>query len=505
MIYQYTVFQAQDGYAWEKSAPESFSEITPLLMQCESVSHCYYLFHHGNVLRVQKAEKPDSGERPFFVYTVDDFRSEDGIFSADTSNKAWPQVIENFLTDCPPFRRVEVSEEQIPGLLQGFARHLPEKLTAALLVDCNAAQQAKFFHTSHENIRRNTETFRFIRKLPVFREENRLFRALCFREGVPAVSMLAFIALLNTDLSSDFRKNYDKYFDLSLLETAVQYLLLSVDQDFIAEAAAKLDSGIVLCLGIEKEFVRNVIVWYISVYGIHHAEELKQFLHLLACYGLPAELLLPVLQTWEQEYASRTERPLSQKESAVLTYPAFVQAVRENQGCHFVTEELPCEVLDKIYAYILEQEIPVPILEKLFRENAENKNIADLLQFLNQKEHPGKKLKNPEKNLLPACLFWSGLVTPEELENFYGSAESAERMKQDAFYHRMPERIRSLPEFSRSLLFAEKLSEKYRLNTLFQKGKLGKTEKTVLGVSALSFLLMLVSCIRLVTVMLYEC
>ena len=78
-------------------------------------------------------------------------------------------------------------------------------------------------------------------------------------------------------------------------------------------------------------------------------------------------------------------------------------------------------------------------------------------------------------------------------------------MKKEAYQIRIPVRLQNQPEVSRNLLLAEKLSAKYRLNTLFQKGKLGKTEKTVLAVSGIAFLLMLISCIRLILVMLYEC
>ena len=39
MKYLYTVFHERDGYAWEENTPESFTEITPLLSQCENISH----------------------------------------------------------------------------------------------------------------------------------------------------------------------------------------------------------------------------------------------------------------------------------------------------------------------------------------------------------------------------------------------------------------------------------------------------------------------------------
>ena len=243
MKYIYTVFHAVDGYEWSRETPEDFSEITPLLRQCESVSHRYYLFHRGNVLQVQKAESPDAKERPFFVYTVDDFRNEDGVFSAETRNKAWPQVIENFLTDCPPFHLTDCTQEETAGLLQSFARHLPEKLTAGLLVDEDARRNYRFVDTSREKIIRDTDSFRFLRKLPVFTSENRLFRALCLYRGAPAVSMLEFIAMLSADHAPEpeqdmtsFRKAFEKYFDTCMIAKSMEYLLISVDEKFIQEA-----------------------------------------------------------------------------------------------------------------------------------------------------------------------------------------------------------------------------------------------------------------------------
>ncbi|MBR4320708.1 MAG: hypothetical protein IKP69_11810, partial [Oscillospiraceae bacterium] len=86
MKYLYTVFHARDGYAWEENAPESFAEITPLLSQCDNISHKYYIFHRGNVLRVEKSESDQIQERLFFIYTVEDFRNEDGVFVSDTKN-----------------------------------------------------------------------------------------------------------------------------------------------------------------------------------------------------------------------------------------------------------------------------------------------------------------------------------------------------------------------------------------------------------------------------------
>ncbi|MBR1529425.1 MAG: hypothetical protein IJ642_09010 [Oscillospiraceae bacterium] len=502
MIYQYTVFESRDGYAWEKNAPDSFSELTDLLMQCENISHQYYIFHRGNVLKVQKAENPDSGERLSFLYTVDDFRNEDGVFASDTRNKAWPQMIENFLTGCSPFHRIEYSQNQTAGLLQSFARHLPEDLISGLVIDEDSRQNYKFFNTSHKKMIYDTESLRFLKKLPVFREDNRIFRALCFRYGAPAVSMLEFIAMLAS--GSEVQKNYEKYFDQNMIEKAVEYLLLSVDDNFISETQSKSDSGIVSGFGIESGFVSLMAEKYISVYGIHEIEELREFLHLFACFRISPELLLPMLETWEQEYHAIKEMPVRYQDSVILTYPAFVRAVQENTGCHFITDDISYDTIDDIYAYILEKEIPAPVLEKLFQENKNNTEISDLLHFVSWHEHPEKKIKNPEKNLLPAMLYWSELVSEEELEKYYHSQETAEHMKEEACQLRIPERIRNLPEYSRSLLLAEKLSAKYRLNTLFQKGKLGRTEKRILAVSGTAFLLILLSCIRLVMVMLYE-
>ncbi len=511
MIYTYTVFRAQDGYAWDEQAPDSFSEITALLQQCESISHVYYIFHRGNVLRVQKAESPQVKERPFFVYTVDDFRNEDGVFCSDTRNKTWHQVIENFLTETAPFYLVECTEEQIPGILQSFARHLPEKLTSGLLIDEDTRKNYRFFNTSHEKIIRDTETLRFARKLPIFTEYNRLFRALCFRYGAPTCSMLQFVAMLAGNLPAEasgdmntFRKKYEKYFDDCMIQKSVEYLLLSVDEDFIEEAKNKLDSSISLGFGIDSEFVRCLTAWYLSRYGIHEIQELRLFLHLFSCYGLPSALLLPMLEQWQKEYQHSAEPPFLKK-TEVLTYSEFVRAVKENQGSYFITEDISYQNIDDIYAYIQKKEIPVQILENLFQENKKDKKIADLLEFLSWQAHPDKKIKHPEKNLLPAALFWSELVSEQELKDFYASDTLAEQMKKEAYQIRIPVRLQNQPEVSRNLLLAEKLSAKYRLNTLFQKGKLGKTEKTVLAVSGIAFLLMLISCIRLILVMLYEC
>ncbi len=502
MIYQYTVFRARDGYAWEKNAPESFSEITPLLMQCENISHKYYIFHKGNVLKVQKEESPDSGERPFFIYTVDDFRNEDGVFAADTKNKAWPQVIENFLTACSPFHRIHFEAEQVAGLLQSFAKHLPEILISGLLVDEDANQNYKFFNTSHKQIIYDTESLKFLKKLPVFREDNRIFHALCFRYGTPAVSMLEFIAMLAS--GGEIQTNYEKYFDAIMIEKSVEYLILSVNSDFITETQNKLDSGILFGFGIEKSFVRLMTEKYLAAYGIHELDELRAFLHLFSCFDIASEMLLPVLETWEQEYDSIEEMPFKMKQSEILTYPAFVKAVQENNGCHFITDNISYDIIDNIYAYITEKEIPAPVLEKLFQENKSDMLISNLLQFVSWAEHPEKKLKNPEKNLLPALLYWSELVSEEELEHFYHSEETAEHVKQEAFQMRIPERIRHLPEFHRNLLLAEKLAIKYKGNTLFQKGRLGKTEKIILAVSGISFLISILSCIWLVMVVLHE-
>ena len=63
MKYLYTVFHERDGYAWEENTPESFTEITSLLNQCDNISHKYYIFHRGNVLRIEKAENPKIKER----------------------------------------------------------------------------------------------------------------------------------------------------------------------------------------------------------------------------------------------------------------------------------------------------------------------------------------------------------------------------------------------------------------------------------------------------------
>jgi len=502
MIYHYTVFQSLTGYEWDKNAPDSFSEIKDLLMQCENISHNYYIFHRGNVLKVQKTENPEFDERLSFLYTVDDFRNEDGVFASDTRNKAWPQIVENFLTGCSPFHRVEFSQKQVAGLLQSFAKHLPENLISGLLIDEDSHQNYKFFNTSHEKIIYDTESLRFLKKLPVFREDNRIFRALCFRYDAPAVSMLEFIALLAS--GSDIQRNYEKYFDAIMIEKSIQYLLLSVDADFISEAQNKLDSAIVSGFGIESEFVSLMTEKYISAYGIHEIQELREFLHLFACYGISPELLLPVLVTWEQEYDSLTEIPVRYQDSVILTYPAFIQAVQENTSCCFITDHVSYDIIDQIYSCILEKEIPAPVLEKLFQENKNDKKISDLLHFVSWRENPEKKIKNPEKNMLPALLYWSELVSDEELKKYYHSEESAEHMKQEAYYLRIPEKIRNMPEYSRNLLLAERLSVKYRMSTLFQKGKLGRTEKIILAVSGISFLLVLLSCIRLVMVMLYE-
>ena len=512
MKYHYTVFRTGDGYAWEENTPEDFSEITALLSQCESVSHVYYIFHHGNVLEVTKAESPEARERPFFIYTVDDFRNGDGVFSADTRNKVWYQIIGNFLSGLPPFHLIDFAPEQVAGLLQSFARHLPEKLTSGLLIDKDAHQNYRFFDTSGEKMIPDTESLRFLRKLPIFTSENRLFRALCFRYGAPRVSMLEFIAMLSADWNpetfsnmSAFRKEAEKYFDNCMTAKSVEYLLLSSDEKFIQEAQNKLDSGIEAGFGIDRDFVRRMTAWYLSEYGIHEVQELRQFLHLFSCFGLPSGLLLPMLEIWEQEYESIPNEPPFLKKTAVLNYPEFVGTVTGNQKTYFLTEEIPYETLDKIYAYIQEKEIPVSELETLFQENRKDKIISDLLGFVSWTEHPESSLKHPEKNLLPALLYWGGLVSGKELESFYGGTESSERMKQDAYQVRIPARIRNQPEISRNLLLADKLSEKYRLNVLFQKGKLGRTEKKILAVSGISFLLILLSCIRLIVVMLYEC
>ena len=463
------------------------------------------------MLEVTKAESPEAKERPFFVYTVDDFRNEDGVFSADTRNKAWPQIIENFLTDAPPFRMTDCNPEQVAGLLQSFARHLPEKLTSGLLIDKDSHQNYRFFDTSGEKIILDTESFRFLRKLPIFTDENRIFRALCFRYGAPRASMLEFIAMLSTDWNPDtldnmkaFRKEFEKYFDNCMIAKSAEYLLLSSEDDFIQEVRNKLDSGIERGFGIDREFVRRMTAWYLSSYGIHDVQELRQFLHVFSCFGLPSGLLLPMLEIWEQEYDT-LDKPPFLKKTAVLNYPEFVEALTGNQSRHFLTDEVPYETLDKIYAYIQEKEIPSPELETLFQENRKEKIISDLLGFVAWTEHPESSPKHPEKNLLPALLYWGGLVSDKELETFYGGAESAGIMKQDAYQARMPARIRNQPEISRNLLLADKLSEKYRLNVLFQKGKLGRTEKKILAVSGISLLLTVLSCIRLIVVMLYEC
>ncbi|MBE6876075.1 MAG: hypothetical protein E7496_05005 [Ruminococcus sp.] len=512
MKYIYTVFRDGDGYAWGENTPQNFSEITHLLQQCESISHVYYIFHRGNVLEVRKAESPESKERLFFVYTVDDFRNEDGVFSADTRNKAWSQIIENFLTDCPPFHRTDCTPEQVPGLLQSFARHLPEKLTSGLLIDEDSRQNYRFFDTSREKIICDTDSFRFLRKLPIFTGENRIFRAMCFRYGAPAVSMLEFIAMLSADLTAQangnmtaFRKSFEKYFDPCMISKSIEYLLLSSDEAFIQEVQSKLDSGIALGFGIDREFIRSMTAWYLASYGIHEVQELRQFLHLFSCFGLPEELLLPVLRRWEQEYDSHSDKPLFLKKTEVLNYPEFVRTVTENQSRCFLTDEVSHETLDKIYACIQEKGIPASVLENLFQENRKDKIISDLLEFVSWSEHPEDAPKHPEKNLLPALLYWSELVSDAELLNFYGEKNLAGQMKQDAYQVRIPARIRNQPEISRNLLLADKLSEKYRLNAVFQKGKLGRTEKRILAVSLISFLLILVSCIRLVMVMLYEC
>lgn len=505
MKYLYTVFHARDGYAWEENAPESFTEITSLLSQCENISHQYYIFHRGNVLRIQKAENPKIKERLCYVYTVEDFRNEDGVFISDTKNKAWHQVIENFLTGATPFHQVIFTPEQTAGLLQSFAKHMPEQLMAGLIIDEDRNQNYRFFNTSQERIICDTESYKFLRKLPVFREENQIFRALSFHRGAPAVSMLEFIALLSVEMPenlTEFRKAYDKCFDRSLIQKSVEYLFIAVEEAFIQEAVSKLDSRIVFGLGIQPEFVKNITAWYLSSYGVHDVEELRLFLHLFACYGISSELLLPMLELWQSEGEQLKELPFFLKESEVLTYSEFVKAVKKNEGKAFITEDLSYETIDKIYGYIQEKEIPLPILENLFHDNKKDKILFHLLQFIAWKENPEKKPKNPERNFIPACLYWGNLVTEEELKNYYGSEETVLDMKKEAYEIRMPERILNMPEFSRNQLLADKLTEKYRLNALFQKGKLGKTEKTVLAVAGIGLLIILLSCIWLVMVML---
>ncbi len=505
MKYLYTVFHARDGYAWEENAPESFAEITPLLSQCDNISHKYYIFHRGNVLRVEKSESDQIQERPFFIYTVEDFRNEDGVFVSDTKNKAWHQVIENFLTGATPFHQVNFTPEQTAGLLQSFAKHMPEQLMNGLMIDEDRHQNYKFFNTNQERIICDTESYKFLKKLPVFREENQIFKALSFQKGAPAVSMMEFIALLSVEMPenlTEFRKAYDKYFDRSLIQKSVEYLFTATDEAFIQEAVHKLDSRIKFGFGIQPAFVKNMTAWYLSAYGVHEMEELRLFLRLFACYGIPSELLLPMLELWQSEGEQLKELPIFLKESEILTYSAFVRAVKTNQGKAFVTEDLSYETIDKIYGYIQKKEIPLPILENLFHDNKKDKMLFHLLQFIAWKENSDKKPKSPEKNLMPACLYWGNLVSEEELKNYYGSEETALRMKQEAYQIRMPERILNMPEFSRNQLLADKLMEKYRLNALFQKGKLGKTEKTVLAVAGIGLLIILISCIWLVMVIL---
>ena len=477
MKYTYTVFRAGDGYAWGENTPEDFSEITQMLQQCGSVSHIYYIFHRGNVLEVRKAESPRAKERPFFVYTVDDFRNEDGVFSADTRNKAWTQVIRNFLTDCPPFHLIDCTEEQVPGLLQGFARHLPEKLTAGLLVDRDARQNYRFFDTSLEKIICDTESFRFLRRLPIFAGENRIFRALCFRYGAPCVSMLEFIAMLSAEEAQDA----EKYFDPCMISKSAEYLLLSCDDAFLQEVRSKLDSGMEAGFGISREFVRHRTERYLAEYGVHEVQELRRFLHLFSCFGLPSGLLLPVLERWEQAYDAQKDAPPFLKKTNVLTYPAFVRAVQEHQGNDFMTDDMPYETLDRIYAYIQEHDIPASELEHIFQENRKEKLISDLLGFVAWSEHPEKTVRHPERNLLPALLYCSPmqrLVSDAELTAFYSGKTSAEKMKKTACEIRIPAVIR----------------ERSRKRQILE---------TVLSVSG--FLVILASCIRLIVVMLYEC